>query len=120
MGTWAEGNLDNDAALDYLGDLLEELSEEISDAISDGDLAIDEGFDDAMATLEVIRILCTHSPAAPPKADILSEWQKGILKVFDDQIDDLGPVEGFKEARRKVIAKTFDDLLARSREFWKK
>ena len=39
-----------------------------------------------------------------------------MLKIYDEQIDGLKPDAEFKEKRRAVIAKTFEDLLAVAKE----
>ena len=108
MGTWGSGNFDSDSALDRMGELIDQLSSEVSEAVAGDDLAIDEGFEEIMAVVETIRVLCTHAAGMPPKSKIIKGWKKRLLCIFDEEIDGLDPKPGFKEERRAKIVETLD------------
>jgi hypothetical protein len=120
MGTWGAGHFESDAALDRIGELIDSLGAEITELLEEDDFGIDEGFDEAVALVEVVRVIHTSAGTAPPRETVVNKWRKRLLKVFDDQIEDMDPAEGFAKARRAAIVKTFDELAAASRAFWKK
>jgi len=121
MGTWAEGNFDNDGALDYLGDLINQLTSNIEDIFKSATAAgLDEcGESELMPGVEIIYLLCKNCNGVPPKEDNINRWKTDYLHIFDTQIDALTPKSDYKIKRRKVIETTFDDLLVYSQEFWK-
>jgi hypothetical protein len=106
MGTWAEGNFDNDAALDLLADISATVSQEMSppEHVEDVDLV--------MAAVAVRRILIERCHASRPERDEIEQLKNAVLSVYDAQIDGLAPDQDFKVKRRRVIEATFDGLLA--------
>ena len=121
MGTWAEGNFDNDGALDYLGDIINQFTTNIEDLFKSGTSAgLDEcGESELMPSVEIISILCEKCNGVPPKEKVLERWKKKYLEIYDSQIDGLSPKADYKQKRRKVIEETFNKLLEQSQDFWK-
>jgi hypothetical protein len=105
MGTWAEGNFDNDYALDFVGDIANEVAGEMSapEMVEDVDLV--------MAAVAVRKALVEHCHAPAPKHAEIEKLKLAVLAVYDKEIDGLDPGEEYKEKRRAVIEKTFDDFL---------
>jgi hypothetical protein len=129
MGTWAEGNFDNDEAGEYVDELIEHFSENIEEILDDAERGgldetrlsiafVSEGEGRLMPSVELIALLAERYNAAPPKEETVHKWRERYLKVYDKQIDGLDPKSGYKEARRKTIEKTFEWLESLSRTSW--
>ncbi|BCM93829.1 hypothetical protein IAD21_05720 [Abditibacteriota bacterium] len=120
MGTWGEGNFENDGALDFVGGLIDELVEKINECFADEDLAaLDEDGEAVIVPgVHVISVLNEQCHAAPPKLDIIIGWRDKYLAIFDEQIGGLDPVKGFEQKRRAIIEATFSKLEEQSRRFW--
>jgi hypothetical protein len=105
MGTWAEGNFDNDASLDFVSDIARELRKEMSptDEVEDLDLV--------MAAVAMLKALVEHCHAPAPEREEIESLKTDVLALYDEQIDGLEPQGDFKEKRRAVIQKTFDEFL---------
>ncbi len=120
MGTWDAGTFDSDAALDYVGDMIDQLTETVNSCFDNDNADLDEGGEGKlMPSVSIIGLLSQHCGAAPPKADVVESWRDRYLAIYDEQIDDLDPDPEYKINRRKIIADSFSDLLARSTSFWK-
>ena len=119
MGTWAEGNFDNDGALDYLGDIINQITSNIEDIFKSGTAAgLDEcGESELMPGVEIISILCEKCNGVPPEVDVVNRWKKKYLQIYDSQIDKLGADADYKIKRRKIIEDTFNKLLEQSKNF---
>lgn len=117
MGTWGAGNFDNDAALDYAGDINDGLVNTINEIFADPDrFYLDEDAEGMlMPSVEMLTIL----PGAPPPAADVEGWKTRYLALYDEQIDYLEPADGYKEERRQVIVSTFDKLIEKARDFWR-
>ena len=122
MGTWGTGNFQNDSANDYAGELVDTLSARIEECLADEECSpIDElGEAVIVPTVAILSLLHEHCNAAPPKAAVVSAWKASYLAIYDEQIDDLEPKEGYKQGRRQVIVDTFDKLLNQATTFWGK
>jgi hypothetical protein len=121
MGTWGEGNFDDDGALDYLAEVLRSLVQRIEDVFADeGRLMLDEeGEAILMPSVQIISTLCEHCGGVPPTEATVKKWRKKYLRIFDKQIDGLSPKGDFKVRRRAVIENTFARLEEQARRFWK-
>ncbi|RYX81276.1 DUF4259 domain-containing protein [bacterium] len=120
MGTWGEGNFDNDGALDYVGGLINQLMDKINACFAEGDVYLDEeGEEIIIPSVHIISLLSEECKAAPPKPDSVVEWRDKYLTLFDEQIGGLDPAGDFAQKRREVIEATFDKLITRSRSFWR-
>ena|SRR5579872_5759533 len=121
MGTWGAGNFDSDAALDYIGEVTGAIEARIEACLADEDAsALDEdGEGVLMPSVALLSVLHEHCKAGPPKPEAVLRWKRQYLAIFDDQIDDLDPVPGYKEERRAVIEGTFDRLAAQAADFWR-
>jgi hypothetical protein len=105
MGTWAEGNFDNDSALDFVSDIAKDVAGEMGppEEVEDVDLV--------MSAVAVRKALVEHCHAPPPKRAEIESLKSAVLSIYDEQIDGLEPDPEYKVARRRVIAETFDQFL---------
>jgi predicted DNA-binding WGR domain protein len=118
MGTWDTGIFDNDEALDYVGELIDSLASTINEFCGADEPDLSDGEGRVVPSLAIIQLLSEHCGAAPPKAEQIEAWRKRYLKVYDEQIDDFEPAEGFKSARRETIARAFRNLESTANKFW--
>lgn len=115
MGTWGPGNFDDDTAADHLSRLTDQLVTEVAEAMS-GDpvrLEPDEYWGVAVpANLELLAVLArtNHVGVLLPEVATIETWKITFMKIWESAIDGLGPSTAFKEARRSVLVRTFDDL----------
>jgi hypothetical protein len=70
-----------------------------------------EDLDQILACVAIRVALVERCSASPPGEEEAKALRAKALTIFDREIDDLAPVEGHKEARRKVIADTLDELV---------
>ncbi|MER5641258.1 DUF4259 domain-containing protein [Kitasatospora sp. NPDC002227] len=115
MGTWGSGNFESDTALDHLSTVVDRLVTEIAEAMA-GDpveLEPDEYWGVAVpCNLELLHALARagYGGADLPKAQVVKGWQRTFMAVWERTIDGLEPSPGFKEERRAVLNRTFDQL----------
>lgn len=115
MGTWGPGNFDDDAAADHLARLTDQLVTEIAEAMSGDPVALepDEYWGVAVpANVELLAVLARldYVGVLLPEVTVIETWKSQFLAVWDNSIDGLEPSPAFKEARRAVLVRTFDDL----------
>jgi hypothetical protein len=62
--------------------------------------------------LELLHVLAQAGYAGGrlPEAGVVEEWKKTFMAVWEETIDGLEPSPGFKEERRSVLNRTFDQL----------
>jgi hypothetical protein len=120
MGTFAEHNFGNDAAMDYLAMLIAKLVATINEVVSDDARVAPEedGESLLMPSVEVLALLCERYGAEPPRPEAVRQWSEKYLAVYDRTIDRLRPKPGFKAARRKVIDRTFRWLESVAETHW--
>ncbi|MFI2362673.1 DUF4259 domain-containing protein [Promicromonospora sp. NPDC019610] len=116
MGTWGPGNFDDDTAADHLSRLSDQLVTEVAEAMSGDPVGIepDEYWGVAVpANLELLALLARTSYVGVllPEVATLEAWKSAFLAVWDGAIDGLEPSAAFKDARRSVLVRTFDDLV---------
>ena len=106
MGTWGSGVFDSDAAGDFVADIAREVARELHppEEIEDIDIIL--------AAVAMTTALVTHCGAPRPDRGEIVRLRAGVLKVYDDQVDGLEATLKFRTERRKVIERTFDELLA--------
>ena len=116
MGTWGAGNFQNDSAGDYMDEVSKMFVDRIEECMADGDCrALDEmGEALIMPSVVILSTLHTHCYGALPPVGTVRRWKQTYLQVFDDEIDELKPAEGYKEERRAVIESTFATLEAQA------
>jgi hypothetical protein len=113
MGVSGSGNFENDSALDYIGDVVKNHINEVEQIINsnvDGSGFGVEDTDVIMAAIEVIIALCEKCYAVPPKLQLIENWKRLTLEVYDNEIDELRPDPDYKIERRQVINDTFEKL----------
>ncbi len=116
MGTWGAGNFDSDTAADHLSIVTNKLIDEIQQAMdSPSDLEPDEYWGVCVPCNVELLILIErkgHVGCNIPDVKTVESWYRTYMNVWDSSIDDLEPPSEFKEARRAVLVKTFEALLA--------
>jgi len=118
MGTWGEGNFDNDGALDYMAEITTRLVKTIEETLKDKVMAgLDEdGEAKLVPSLDILTTLReNYQHIVLPEAGKIESWKSEYLKIYDEQIDDVALVQGYKEQRRATIEATFDKLINLSR-----
>jgi hypothetical protein len=110
MGAWAEGNFDNDTALDLVVGVARDVAKEMSapSCVEDVDLV--------MAAVAVRKALVEHCCAPWPERAEIESLKSAVLSVYDEEIDGLEPKADYKFGRRRVIEETFDQFLALLKE----
>ncbi|WP_285102688.1 DUF4259 domain-containing protein [Promicromonospora sp. MEB111] len=116
MGTWGPGNFDDDTAADHLSRLTDQLATEVAEAMAGDPVGLepDEYWGVAVpANLELLAVLArtNYVGVLLPEVATLETWKSTFLEIWDGSIDGLEPSEAFKEARRSVLVRTFDDLV---------
>jgi hypothetical protein len=108
MGTWGAGVYQNDHALDLVGSQIDDLIEELTELFAKEELA----FDDIEGPLIYVHLLAQL--AAETDVDVSRtlaiSWKARYLAAFTTTIE--GDAAYIAE-RKKVIAKTFDRLIAK-------
>lgn len=115
MGTWAHGNFDNDAALDWLDDITGQLLDEIAEAMESPELLEADELDADLVPCR-IELLCAMAekgmPPQWPDVQLLAQWKQIFLQAWDSSIDGLEPSEEYKRERRATLVATFDRMQA--------
>ncbi|MGW4233188.1 DUF4259 domain-containing protein [Streptomyces sp. NPDC004980] len=115
MGTWGAGNFDSDTAADHLAALADRLVTEVTEAMA-GDpveLEPDEYWGVTVpCNLELLLVLDRQGwvGVSLPSPEVIRTWQKTFLGVWERTIDGLEPKPAYKDERRAVLNKTFEDL----------
>ncbi|MFI6230906.1 DUF4259 domain-containing protein [Micromonospora echinospora] len=115
MGTWGSGNFDDDTAADHLAALTDRLIAEVTEAMSDDPTAIepDEYWGVAVpCNLELLHLLGQQRYVGVrlPDPETIADWKSRYLAVWDGTIDGLEPGPEYREERRAVLVRTFDQL----------
>jgi hypothetical protein len=106
MGRWGPTAFEDDGALDYLAEVIDKLVDVNEEILRDRyRFALDEdGSAVFMPNVELMCIICEQLPiATPPGAQVVRRWREQYLAMFDDQIEDLQPREGFAAEYRSAI-----------------
>ncbi|MFE5852653.1 DUF4259 domain-containing protein [Streptomyces sp. NPDC056500] len=117
MGTWGAGNFENDTAADHLSILTDRLITEVADAMAGDPVEIEPGEYWGVtvpANLELLSLLARQGyvGALLPETEVVEEWKKTYMAVWEGSIDGLMPSPGHKDERRTVLIRTFDELAA--------
>jgi hypothetical protein len=117
MGTWGTGNFSSDTAADFLGELTGRAISEIAETMAADPVVLEPDEYWGVVVPCLVELLCLvgeqkHVGVRLPGADTVAGWKAHFLGVYDATIDGLDPEPGFKEARRRVLADTFDRLTA--------
>jgi hypothetical protein len=115
VGTWGSGNFESDTALDHLSIVVARLVTEVAEAMAGDPVEIepDEYWGVAVpCNLELLHVLdqAGYTHGNLPEAGVVEEWKKTFMAVWERNIDGLEPSPGFKEERRSVLSRTFDQL----------
>ncbi|WDZ83848.1 DUF4259 domain-containing protein [Micromonospora cathayae] len=120
MGTWGSGNFDDDTAADHLSALTGRLISEVAEAMSGDPVGIepDEYWGVVVpCNLELLHLLARQKyvGASLPAPETIADWKSRYLAVWDGTIDGLEPSPEYREQRRTVLVRTFDQLLELAR-----
>src|SRR5262245_25906071 len=100
MGVWAEGNFQNDEALDLVADIADDVLKQMYPPAGFEDL------DRFMAAVAVMKALVEHCSAPCPARAALAALKQEALRLYDAGIDEYEPNPEFKVCRRLVIEGT--------------
>ena len=124
MGWLGPDTFDNDRALNYLSDVTHPIWAKVEGLQEYPDLADpDEPHsDEIVAAVELLAILCEHTPTMPPatrrveacRDNFLRFWYAAMREWIDGD-DTAKPDPNYVEQRRAAIERTFDRLLAQCR-----
>ncbi len=116
VGVTGPDNFDSDRACDFYAlDVLRPLVQAMHRVLVNPESAEadDPDCDKIVAAVEVLAVLGQHIDyAGPPSTELVAACRDAFLERWDAYIDELKPVPGHKEARRAVIERTFERLLA--------
>jgi hypothetical protein len=125
MGWLGPDTFDNDRALNYLSDVKQSIWAKIEGLQEYPDLADpDEPHsDEIVAAVELLAILCEHTPCTPPATAVVEkcrdnfvEFWYSAMRQWIDSDDTAKPNAAYVEQRRDAIERTFDRLLAQCRK----
>lgn len=113
MGTWGDGNLQNDSALDELSDCTSGLVKSLIDRAKrpssreGGDYDYTTPFVEfeIIFALDAKRLL---ESTALPSPDEVEELKWDYMRDWDANIDQMEPTPKHKKGRRRCILRTFD------------
>ncbi|MGP2439700.1 DUF4259 domain-containing protein [Streptomyces sp. JW3] len=119
MGTWGSGNFESDTALDHLSMVVDRLVTEVTDAMTGDPVALepDEYWGVAVpCDLELLHTLARagHTTGLPDP-ETIEDWKETFMAVWEATIDGLEPSPAYKEERRSVLNRTFDQLAKAAR-----
>ena len=126
MGTWGEGNLDNDYALDELGERSSELLKSLIDRAQRPESREPDEYDytTLFVEFEIVFALETHGLLSPGRSLLTPKEAESLrdryIEGWDQKIDSVAPTDDHKRKRRKVIVKTFDRFIRLVRRYHKK
>lgn len=120
MATFAEHNLGNEGAREYLALLTAKLVATITEIVADPErMGLDEdGESMLMPSVEILALLCERYDARPPRPHTVRQWSQKYLHMYDNLIDDVCSEAEYKTARRKVIDHTFRWLESLSESYY--
>ncbi|MFI9624977.1 DUF4259 domain-containing protein [Streptomyces sp. NPDC052042] len=121
MGTWGSGNFDSDTAADHLSEITGRLLSGIEEAMAGDPVGLEPDDYWGVTVPCDIELLCLiadqgHVGAALPEPAVAEAWKKTFMDVWERTIDELEPEDGYKEARRAELNRTFDRLVGLARE----
>lgn len=114
MGTWGAGNFDSDTSADHMSTITSRLVSEVEEAMRDPkELEADEFWGCAVPmNVELLALLAKQGYVGVmlPDAATVDRWKATYMAAWEGSIDDLGPTDEFRRARRKVLLATFAKL----------
>ncbi|MBG0816601.1 DUF4259 domain-containing protein [Planomonospora sp. ID82291] len=115
MGTWGPGNFNDDTAADHLSIITDRLITEVAEAMSGDPLHIepDEYWGVAVpCNLELLYVIAQqrYVGAQLPEADMIAQWKRAYMTVWDKTIGNLEPRPEYRTQRRATLVQTFDQL----------
>jgi hypothetical protein len=112
MGTWEAGPFENDAALDFVGEVIDQLMVPINAFMDSPE--IDETFDAAFAAIALLNAVMDLTPSRPWSGDNPvggAPIREAMLSCYDEQIDDMDPDPEFKTDQRTALVAALDTFV---------
>jgi hypothetical protein len=115
MGTWAAGPFENDAALDFVGEVVDQLMGAVDEFLEEPQ--IDETFDPAFAAIALLNEVMSRTSARPWDREAGAERDPApivaaMLGCYDEQIGDMGPSPDFERDQRAALVLELDRFRA--------
>ncbi len=104
MGTWDAGPFENDAAMDFTGEIVDQLVSALDEFMESPE--IDETFDAAFAAIGLLNAImgvCSARPYKPAPGFDAPAVRSAMVKCFDEQIDGMEPEPTFKTLQREML-----------------
>jgi hypothetical protein len=125
MGWLGPDNFDNDRGLDYLNEVAGPVSETVERMAEYPDLGDPEEphSDQSIAAVEILAILCEHTPYVPPATAVVEKARDGFVAYWYQAMqnwihsnDTAKPNPDYVEKRHAVMLQTFERLLVQCRQ----
>jgi hypothetical protein len=120
MSIWGTGNLENDNAADFMGEIIHQMYTIVKSNLTQEKVDAG-GFLERVGEAQVIPAIVTFMAlhkqlnigVAEFEDEDIEDWKKLYLHAYDKEIYSLfHPEDAFVKERREVIVKTFDELAA--------
>jgi hypothetical protein len=122
MGRGGDGNFDCDTAMDFVARLVDQLVEQVQNGVAKpSNMEPDEYYGEVVPCIVDI-LAALHEltgTAAIPRPEVVAEWKKKYMEVWEATIDALGGSEKHKRARRAALRMSFDKLGRLSRKVFR-
>src|SRR5262249_32718274 len=122
MGRGGDQNFDCDAAMDFVACLVDQLVEQVQNAVAKpSSIEPDEYYGEVVpCTVDILPALHELSgTAAIPPPEVVADWKKKYMEVWEATINAMGSSEEHKRARRATLRKSFDKLGRLSRKVFR-
>ena len=120
MGTFGPGNFDSDGSADYLSEVTGKIIADLTAAMEDpAELEPDEvGGVEVPCRIELLVLIAKQGWMGTelPAVKTVQQWRVKFMEVWERCIDGLDPKPDHKAKRREVLERTFEALLAASKE----
>jgi hypothetical protein len=120
MGTWGNGNFEQDGALDFVWrEVQQPLLRKIQMMVEKPVYAEADEPDSGsiIAAVEILALLSEHVNAAPPMPQEVATWKEIYLKAWNRTAGEVYAKQEDVIERRSIIAATFDRLAASAIKF---
>ncbi len=120
MGTWGNGNFEQDFVLDFVWEEVQQpLIKKVQSVVQDPELAGADYPESGaiVAAVEILALLSEQVNAVPPKPDEVALWKATYLKEWDQTADEVYFRKEDVVERREIIAATFDRLAGLATRF---
>lgn len=121
MGTWETGIYDNDSARDYTEGIIQNLVNVVKDIVRWDYTLLHPGMAQSnilMCHIDMLNAICSRGDLyhALPDTEEIKKWKTKYLEVWEFCIHECNPTDEYKTERAKIIKKSFNDLIALSKQ----